>query len=460
MFAFDWEDDRPSRMDRLAEELKDRIGRSDIPGIKALLAEISAADLAELLEYEGFGPEQEALILGVINTEKGGELLDDLPPDHVRELAEVAPDVVSQTLEAMEPDEMADVLEILPPETAEAFLESFSEDDAQQARQLLSFAPDTAGGIMTPEFLILSDAKTAAEAITTTQRSEGTETIGHLFVADSSQKLAGYLPLHKLVFASPDTRLGQLMEDVVATVTPETDQEDVLRLAQKYDLAVVPVVNDAARMVGVITVDDILEVAQEEADEDMYHMAGTGERDPLHASIWRSAGLRLPWLLLSLLGGVLIATVISRFEGTLRAVGQVAFFIPLIALMGGNVAVQASTIVVRGLATGGINRYAMRHFVRKQLAVTTMLALCCGLGAAGLATVLVSGSGHLALAVGVAVGLAIMVAGSLGMVLPLIFQALHMDPAVSAGPFVTVLNDLFCIFIYLSLSTLLARGMA
>ncbi|MDP6439621.1 MAG: magnesium transporter, partial [Candidatus Brocadiia bacterium] len=279
--------------------------------------------------------------------------------------------------------------------------------------------------------------------------------IAHLFVSDRTNRLLGHLPLHRLVFARPERRLSELLDPETFSVTPQTDQEMVVRLATKYNLQAVPVVDERGEMIGVITVDDIMEAAQEEANEDMYRLAGTGERDPVHAGVLRSTRLRLPWLVLTLLGGSVIAFTVSRFEGALEATGKLAFFIPIIPLMGGNVALQASTIVVRGLAVGDIGRGRIAPFVGKQWLVTAVLALSCGLLAGMLGYLMPGIEPRLALTVGIAVTLAISMAGTLGTVLPLAFDRLGMDPAVSAGPFVTILNDIFCIAIYLVLGTVL-----
>jgi magnesium transporter len=209
-------------------------------------------------------------------------------------------------------------------------------------------------------------------------------------------------------------------------------------------------------MLGVVTVDDILEAAEQETDEDMYRLAGTGERDPLHASVYDSTRLRLPWLLLSVLDGLFIAFVVSRFEGALRGVVELSFFIPLIPLMGGQVAIQGSTIMVRALALGSIRRTRLARFLGKQVVVALLLAVSCSLAAGVLGAVLVGTGPRVMVAVGLAVAVAIVFAGTLGMIFPLAFNAVGVDPAVSSGPFITMLNDLFCICIYLGLGMLMA----
>jgi magnesium transporter len=308
---------------------------------------------------------------------------------------------------------------------------------------------------MTTEYVQLREEMTCREAIDATQQSRESETIDHLFVADAEGRLTGYLPLSALVFAAPNRRVGDLMEEYTFAVPAETDQEELVRSATKYDLDVVPVVDHIGRLIGVVTVDDILEAAEQEVDEDMYTLAGTGERDPIQASVMRSARLRLPWLLLSVLDGLFIAYVLTQVE-----IGnpKLLYFLPLIPLMGGQVAVQASTIMVRGIAVGGIQKRMLMRFLGKQAIITLLLSVCCALATAVLGMVAVDAGVPVMMGVAGGVFIAIMIAGMLGMTLPLGFDKVGIDPAVSAGPFITMLNDLICIFIYISLGTLLASG--
>jgi magnesium transporter len=347
------------------------------------------------------------------------------------------------------------VLDALPDAQTEALLERFPDEQAATAEQLLSYPPDSAGGLMTTEFILLPADLNAAKAIETIRREREAETVSVLFVSEKDDRLAGYVPLHRIVFAPEEQKVGELIEECPLIVGPEADQEDLVRGATRYDLSVIPVTDAADRMIGVVTVDDILEAAEQEADEDMYRLAGTGERDPVHASVMRSTRLRLPWLLLSVLDGLFIAFVVSRFVDNVRMI-ELSFFLPLIPLMGGQVAIQGSTIVVRALAVGSIRRGRAVRFLGKQLVITVLLAVCCA-AAAGVLGGLVVGTGTtLMLAVGLAVGVAILFAGMLGMVFPFVFNRIGIDPAVSSGPFITMLNDLFCISIYLALGTMLA----
>lgn len=438
----------------LLEAVRACLEMGDTEGVREVLSGVPAADVATVLD--DLDDEMAVQVFRLLDADTGADVLDELPPGDVQALAEAAPARVRDAVGAMEPDEAVDVLELLPEAQAEALLEGLTEEQATAAERLLTYPPDSAGGLMTTQFVSLPKGVTAREAIEITQRSREAETVGHLFVADEAGRLVGHLPLQQLVFAPPERLVGELMEGHPYAVLPETDQEELVRAATRYDLDAVPVVDQRRELIGVVTLDDILEAAEQEVDEDIYRLAGTGERDPVHASVLRSTRLRMPWLLLSVLDGLFIAFVVSRFAGTLETVVGLAFFIPLIPLMGGQVAIQASTIIVRGLALGNLRRSMIRRFLTKQLVITLLLSLCCAVAAGVLGSWLVGTGARLMMAVGLAVGFSILISGMLGMTFPLLFNRIGIDPAVSSGPFITMLNDLICICIYLALGMLLA----
>ncbi|MFO8007367.1 MAG: magnesium transporter [Candidatus Brocadiia bacterium] len=437
----------------LLQVVLDHLERGRREELKLLLAEVRPADAAALIEE--LDEDDRILLFRSLDVEARAEALGELEEAMVRALAKAAPAGLEAAVRQMEPDEVVDVLGVLPEEQADALLEQIPREQAAAAEQLMRYPPDTAGGLMTTEFVLLYGGLTASEAVKITQRSREAETVANVFVADEEDRLVGQVPLHRLVFARPEAVVVELMEELPHTVLPETDQEELVRAATRYDLQVIPVTDRERKLLGVVTVDDILEAAEEEMDEDMYRLAGTGERDPVHASVYRSTRLRLPWLLLSVVDGLLIALLVSRFTGALQIV-ELAFFIPLIPLMGGQVAIQGSTIVVRALALGDLERTRIARFLGRQFIITLLLALCCSAAAGVLGALIVSAGVRLMLAVGLAVAIAIVFAGMLGMIFPLIFESIGIDPAVSSGPFITMLNDLFCISIYLALGALLA----
>jgi len=435
------------------EALRERLEQDGVSASRELLARVEPADIAALLAELDAAEQVE--LFRKLEVEVQAEVLGELERRDVRSLADGAAKSLKAALRKMEPDEAVDVLGALTTKHAESLLEELPPDQAAAADILLKYPPDSAGGLMTTRFVLLDEGITAREAIEITQHSRETETVAHLFVADGDKRLLGHLSLDRVVFAAPNRPIAELLEDCPLRVRPETDQEELVRAATRYDLHVIPVTDEQGRMIGVVTVDDILEAAEHETDEDMYRMAGTGERDPVHASAARSARLRLPWLLLSVFDGLLMAFLVSRFTDALKT-QELIFFIPLIPLMGGQVAIQGSTIVVRALALNTLPRTRMLPFLKKQLLITLLLAACCSLATGVLGTLLVGAHFQIMLAVSLAVAVAIVFAGMLGMIFPFIFNAIGIDPAVSSGPFITMLSDFFCVGIYLTLGAMLA----
>lgn len=442
------------REEALLSAVRQHMQDGDMEAVAALLSGVPAADVAALLGE--LDEEQQAPAFRLLDADTRAEVLGELDEDVVRSLAETAPVRLQEAVGRMEPDEMVDVVDMLPADQADALLEKLPEEQAAVAEQLRTYEPDSAGGLMTTEFVQLGREMTAREAIQVTQRSREAETVAHLFVADADGMLVGTLPLAELVFARPETRVGDLMEELPSVATVETDQEDLVRAATRYNLDVIPVVDAQQHLAGVVTVDDILEAAEEEADEDMFRLAGTDERDPVRASVYHSTRRRLPWLMLSVFDGLFIAFVVSRFSTTLQMTHELSFFIPLIPLMGGQVAIQSSTIMVRAMAVGDIRRGMLLGYMSKQMVINLLLAVCCAAAVGVLGRLLVGAPVDVMSAVGLAVGIAIMFAGTFGMIFPLVFDYVGIDPAVSSGPFITMLNDLFCISIYLVLGMLLA----
>ncbi len=443
------------RFPEILRSVQENLDGRNPGGVREALDDVPPADIAGVLNE--LDEDDQAMMFRALDVETGALVLAELEPTTVQSIAEGAPLRVQEAVGRMEPDEVVDVLDALPDEQAEAILGEFTREQADDAEHLLTYESDTAGGLMTTRFVLLPEQVSAREAIEITQRSRESETVGDLFVADQSNVLVGHLPLERLVFAAPDRPVRDLMEEDPYSVLADTDQEEIVRAATDYDLEAVPVIDEAGRMIGVVTVDDILEAARQEADEDIYMLAGTGERDPVHASVARSTRLRLPWLLLSVMDGMFIALLVSRFQDTLRVV-ELSFFIPLIPLMGGQVAIQSSAIMVRGLAVGSIRKSRIMRFISKQFVIALLLGLCCAAATGLLGSLLVGSGVRVMVAVALAVAIAIVVSGTLGMIFPLVFNAVGIDPAVSSGPFITMLNDAFCICVYLLLGTVLAPG--
>ncbi|MDY6953414.1 MAG: magnesium transporter, partial [Thermodesulfobacteriota bacterium] len=313
----------------------------------------------------------------------------------------------------------------------------------------------TAGGIMLPDFIALKDDSTAREAIEALQKEYvDVEMPFYLYVIDDHDNLVGVISLRQLVVVPPETRLKSIMTTDVVSVKTNMDQEEVARIVARYNVLAVPVIDENNKLVGIVTVDDVIDIIRAEATEDILKMAGAGGDLVESQSLLRSARIRLPWLLASWIGGVIAFFVISHFQTTLSKLVYLAAFIPIIMGMGGNIGTQSSTIVVRGLATGQLDMKQIWQVVFKELAVGFLLGFVYG--------ALLGFVAHLRYdlwLLGVTVGLAVMssmtIAAMVGSLVPMVFARINIDPAVATGPFVTTSIDILSVSFYFWIATLL-----
>ncbi|GAH55982.1 unnamed protein product, partial [marine sediment metagenome] len=282
------------------------------------------------------------------------------------------------------PDDGADVLGILPHKKREKVLRSMAKKKAKEVQKLLTYDEKTAGGIMTTDFVTLSQDLKGREALEYIRKNVNIETVHHLYVIDREEHLVGVLPLRRLIAISPereDIVLKDIMTSSIIATNVNTDQEEIAKLVAQHNLLALPVVDKEGRMVGRITVDDVIDVVQQEANEDFYKMAGALWRAGyLDKKTFSRARMRLPWLLACLLGGVIMGGIIAFFKETISQVVILTCFIPVIMAMGGSVGLQSSTIIIRGIATGHIDIHAIRRFLFKEIGVGLILGLICGLG--------------------------------------------------------------------------------
>lgn len=398
------------------------------------------------------------LIEGV---EKRAEVLTELDPGILTEfLEQVSDDDLLELLGAMSSDDAADILESLPSERADAILALRSGADLSEAAGLLRYDSETAGGIMTPEVYALPASMTAGDAIGELQRrGDELEMVFYLYVVNEHGHLVGVCSLRELVTIPSATALGDFMSTDVVRVSTSTDQEEVARMVARYNLLAVPVVDDANKLVGLITVDDVIDVIRQEATEDMLRMAGVSETDLTErGNVLSFAKSRIPWLFASFLGGIVAVFVIGAFEEILTAVAVLAAFIPITLGMGGNVGTQSSTIVIRGIALGHVNTSRLWAVLSREIAVGALCGVVYGLFLGGIVAIVYSSEEQallLALVVGVSVLASMIIAAVVGGSVPLLFDRLNIDPAIAAGPFVTTAVDVLGILTYFSIATAL-----
>jgi magnesium transporter len=363
-------------------------------------------------------------------------------------------DRLVEILSAMPGDDTAAVMADLPEPLREQVLTKMTDEETEEVSELLSYPEETAGRIMTTEFLALPETMTAREAIQAIRSAQEAETVFYLYVLDEEKRLAGVLSLRQLVTMADDETLDRQMTSDVVKVHTTTDQEEAARLVSRYNLLALPVVDHEEVLVGIITVDDVIDVLRYEATEDILKMAGTSEEEISSFSVMRSVKVRLPWLFASWVGGVFAMKVIAAFEDQIIAVAALAAFIPVIMGMGGNIGTQSSTIAVRGLATGRIDPSSIWRLIWKEARVGLLLGVAYGILLAIVGWYLYDNT-MLGIAVGLAICANMTMAAFVGTFLPMIFEKFHIDPAVASGPFVTTSIDIIGVSLYFLVASLL-----
>jgi len=412
------------------------------------LAALPPADLAEMMAE--LDEEARALVINTINDEAVAEVLPELEAQDQAELIESMPaERASDILELMPPDEAADVLGDLPQERAQVLLEGMDPEEAEDVRELMQYEDATAGGRMTTELVAIPAHFTVEQALGSLRElSPDAETVYYLYVTDEQERLVGVISLRDLITAQPAAVIGDLMSKDVIRVHVDEDQEQVALTLSKYHFLAVPVVDREDRLVGIVTVDDVLEVMEEEAAEDLSRVAGSTGDLELGTSVWQLVGWRLPWLLVCLVGAVAAAGVIWRFAPTVRAYPFLLGFVPLLIMLGTQVGTQSSALVLRAIALGEHHpRLFWTHLVR-ELAVALLWGIIGG-AVAALFTWL-WGQPALSSALLVATPLSLLIAASLGSTLPLALWKLRIDPALALRPLISILTAVCGLAIYLA----------
>jgi len=428
-------------------------------GATAHLAKIAnkthAADLSFVFRALPLSQQQQIFAL-IEDTEQKGILFRELEEDMFQALIEgLELDHVVEILETMPTDDVADLIGRMPEELSVEVLRRMKTEGQEEVEDLLRYDDDTAGGIMVPEFIALREDTTSSEAVQSLQREySDVEMPFYLYVVDDYARLVGVSSLRQLVVVPPDTRLKDFMTTDVFFVKTHTDQEEVAKIVARYDILAVPVVDENHRLVGIVTVDDVIDIFRREATEDILKMAGAGEEFVETQSVMRSTRIRLPWLFASWVGGVVAVLIIGHFEASLSKLAYLAAFIPVIMGMGGNIGTQSSTIVVRGLATGRLNIQAVRPVVLKELAVGMILGVFYGL-MIGMVARTQYDQMAFALSVGLAVLCSMSLAALVGSAVPMALGRLNIDPAVATGPFVTTSIDIISVFCYFKIATVM-----
>jgi magnesium transporter len=439
------------------EAIRRLMRKGAVANLRRIVDKTHPADLAAIYQ-ELNDLEQGRLFQILIQCEMAGAVLSHLSPEVLQELVEsLSDDELAEILSAMDSDDAADLVSLLPEERREGILAAMNVEDSQDIGKLLDYPEDSAGGIMTPSFFALGQAATVHEAIEAIQGAEDAETVFYVYVLDEEDRLVGVMTLRQLITSSPTSTLRQVMNSDVIRVHVSIDQEQVARLVAKYDLLAIPVVDEGGRLVGIITVDDVIDVLREEATEDVFKMAGTSQEELVYGNrVVPIARIRLPWLVVNLFGGILTGTILWWFRATVEQIIALVSFVPVITAMGGNVGTQSSSILVRAFATGRVDLEQFPAHLWKEVRVGLVLGILCGILVAG-AAIVWHGNPYLGAVVGLSMAVAMTVAAAMGTLAPTFFRKIRIDPAVASGPFVTTANDITGILIYLSTATVFLR---
>jgi len=426
----------------------------DVAGAVAALEALRAPDQAEL--FHELEDEQQTALLPRLDPEDAADILEELDDEDAADLVATLPrEAIARIIDEMEPDEAADLIGELEPADREYVLGQL--EDQAEVRPLLLHAEDSAGGLMTSDFLALGRRMTVGEALITLRTwKPDAEEIYDVYVVDRHGRLAGTISMRQLLIEEPTSMLANVVETDYVTVLVGTDQEEVARLMSRYDLATLPVIDPQGMLIGVITIDDVVDVLEEETTEDFQRFGGTEplDRPYLDSSVLTVVRKRVGWLLLLFITETLTGSVLRHFEETMAAVVSLAFFIPLLIGTGGNAGSQTTSTIIRALAVEDLDKRGLFKPLFHELAVGLVLGIVMGVVAYGRA--ILWGTGQ-AVAVTVAVSIATIVlwANALGSLLPIIAYRLKIDPTVVSGPAMSTLVDATGLFIYFTVAGLI-----
>jgi magnesium transporter len=437
--------------DELFEEVIAYVREEDRSKAQPLIQEMYPADIAYLIEYL---PRDQALfIFNLLNRETAVEVLSELQEESRSILLALftPQQIVNRFIGEMDTDDAADLINEFPEPVRRQLIDAIyrsRSEDIQEVVSLLAYEEDQAGALMAKELVRINIDATVSECIDEVRaQNEDVESIYAVYVVDDQDRLVGLAPLQRLIVARPQRLLREILEEDVVSVTAKTPAEEAAQKMERYNLVALPVVDDQGVLIGRITIDDVVDYIREEADQDYQLASGISEDVAYNDAVWVLSRARLPWLLLGLLGGVISSRVIGLYEADLETYPQLAFFIPLVAAMGGNAGVQSSAIVVQSLANDTFRHGRLLQKLGKELMVALINGLLCSLVLLAYGLVAMA-SLPLSLTVGIALLTVIVLASLLGVSIPLLLNYFNIDPALATGPFITTTNDLIGLAVY------------
>ncbi len=441
-----------------AEILRKLLRAGAMARVERLVDRLHPPDIAEMLPELSPG-ELRTVVDILFSAHRAARTLRELPPDALPAILHMLDDErIAEVLGRLEPDDAIEFLNALPEDRCAAVTARLPRARKNEIERLLAYPPSTAGNVMTTRFLAVRESMTAQQAIDAIRRQseEEVEQIFYLYVTDENGRLRGVVPIRKLVSCPPDRLVSDVMIADPVHVEAHTDQEEAAAVVAKYNLLAVPVVDQDRRLLGVITVDDVIEVIKEEATEDMYRMVGLTEEEHIYTPVPTVIRRRLPWMVVNLATAFLASWVVGLFEQSISKLAVLAVFMPIVAGMGGNGGTQTLTVITRGMALGEIALDTAARAMLREVVVGLAIGMATGLMTAA-GAYLWRGSPMLGVVLLVAMIMNMVVAGLSGAAIPLLLKAMRQDPALGSGVIVTTFTDVFGFLSFLGLATLLMR---
>ena len=445
------------------------IKNEDWEGTASALANFHPADIADIIDHSPANTHEHLFSL----------LSDDAKPDVLAELEAVAGAEVVESLtnselsdivEEMAPDDAADLLSDLTDERSERILQLMEKEESDDVRELLKYDDESAGGIMTTDVVAMYGDQTVDEALQAIAYVDSHEPFYNANIVDRDKRLVGYVDIWELLRERNRGRqLGDLVRRDFAAVSTDTDQEKVAQMMSQYDLTVIPVVDKEGRLVGRITADDVIDVMEEEASEDIFRLAGSDDAELETSSPVKSCLVRLPWLIMTLFGGFATSLILQKFHSHISETLVLAAFVPVVLAMGGNTGIQSSTLIVRSIALGALKGRSVARLLLREVLVGAIMGCICGLIIGLWAHFVISdapGTLHavpplqLAEVVSLSLFSAMPFAATFGALVPILLNRANVDPAVASGPFITITNDISALLLYFAITVLLLRRLA
>ncbi len=444
------------------QEIREALEEGGLESLLQAVEGVHPADIAEI--YTVLRDEERSQLIFMLPAQTTAEVIAELDDAELEgAVEELDEQTLTEIVTELPPDDAADFLSELSDEQREAVLEQILDEQSEQLEELLEYDEESAGGIMNPDLVSMAETATVGEAIEEVRRASEDADVHYLYTCDKEGKLVGVVALRSLVQNPRFTALADICEKDLVVANVNEDQELIANKIRKYDITALPILDDEGKLVGQVTYDDVMDVAEEEAAEDLYYMAGTNASELEEQSKTHAAFVRLRWLLVCMIGTTISAVVMamsSRAFATEHVYQAMLIFVPMMGAMGGNSGIQISTILVRSLATGDLASTRVGKAISRELPITFIMAPVCGLFAALITRLGVPVLQHLgnigsevsinllSLSVGIGMFAAITTSSMLGMSLPYIFRRFGVDPAIASGPIVTTTNDIVSVVVF------------